>query len=268
MARTSTPTKTTETPKRAPRKAAAVAKEPVKKAAPHKPVLTEDQRLDSLEQRVEVLESERPGRKPMPLLAIRQRGVCAVEPDSDSSGLPLRQHLPVPVGLSRESLPSEAARGLRAAQGEQPGYHRHHQAGGEEDLGQEACGGAHQAALQATGQGRVQAGGEEDRRLAMDPVAGTGPPPIPAGQGKKHLQRIEPFYQVNLDAAAFDWLWRLVEARHGQHVTQIQGNGDDVHGLQAEVSKRAVISFREAAGTLTVGTPPAKKRRLVTKPNL
>jgi hypothetical protein len=102
----------------------------------------------------------------------------------------------------------------------------------------------------------------------MEPVAGTGPPSIPAGQGKKHLQRIEPFYQVNLDAAAFDWLWRLVEARHGQHVAQIHGNGDDdVHDLQAQVSRRAVISFREAAGTLTVPPPAPRRRRLVKTPN-
>jgi hypothetical protein len=46
--------------------------------------LTADQRLAALEQRVGVLESERPGRKPMPLLAVRQRGVCAINPDSDS----------------------------------------------------------------------------------------------------------------------------------------------------------------------------------------
>jgi hypothetical protein len=35
-----------------------------------------------------MLEAERPGRKPLPLIAIRQRGVCAVEPDSDSSVCP------------------------------------------------------------------------------------------------------------------------------------------------------------------------------------
>jgi len=41
--------------------------------------------VTDLQVRVQVLESERPGRKPMPMLATKQRDVCAVDPDSDSS---------------------------------------------------------------------------------------------------------------------------------------------------------------------------------------
>jgi len=48
----------------------------------------------------------------------------------------------------------------------------------------------------------------------------------------------------------------------------VRGNGDeDIHALQAEVSKRAVIAFREAAGTL--GPPPKpgrSRKRLVRTP--
>jgi hypothetical protein len=51
-------------------------------------MLTDEQRLTALEQRVEVLESERPGRKPRPLLAIRQRGVCGIDPTRDSGDCP------------------------------------------------------------------------------------------------------------------------------------------------------------------------------------
>ena len=49
---------------------------------------TVEQRLNALEQRMSVVESERPGRKPRPLLAVRQRGVCALDPDRDSSTCP------------------------------------------------------------------------------------------------------------------------------------------------------------------------------------
>lgn len=41
---------------------------------------TIEQRVDALEQRMHVVESERPGRKPRPMLAIRQRDVCALTP--------------------------------------------------------------------------------------------------------------------------------------------------------------------------------------------
>lgn len=67
----------------------------------------------------------------------------------------------------------------------------------------------------------------------------------------------EPFRLVSLDAAVFDWLWRLVEAKYVQH------NGHSIPE-QVEVAKRAVISFREAAGTLGPAAP--KKRRLVRAP--
>jgi len=41
-------------------------------------------RVAALEQRVELLESSRPGRKKLPIL-VRQEGVCGVDPDSDSA---------------------------------------------------------------------------------------------------------------------------------------------------------------------------------------
>ena len=44
--------------------------------------------VTALEQRVEALEAERPGRKAKPLVALRQDGVCAVSPDIDSSTCP------------------------------------------------------------------------------------------------------------------------------------------------------------------------------------
>jgi hypothetical protein len=46
------------------------------------------QDVGALQIRVETLESERPGRKPKPLLAIKQRDVCAIDPDSDSTVCP------------------------------------------------------------------------------------------------------------------------------------------------------------------------------------
>lgn len=49
---------------------------------------TVEQRLAAVEQRIHLLESERPGRKPKPLLVIRQRGVCAIDPNRDSATCP------------------------------------------------------------------------------------------------------------------------------------------------------------------------------------
>lgn len=46
-----------------------------------------EQRTAALEQRVAVLESERPGRKPKPMLAIRQRDVCALDPSLNTAAL-------------------------------------------------------------------------------------------------------------------------------------------------------------------------------------
>jgi hypothetical protein len=57
----------------------AQTKDPIKKL---------QQDMGALRTRVETLESERPGRKPKPLLAIKQRDVCAIDPDSDSSVCP------------------------------------------------------------------------------------------------------------------------------------------------------------------------------------
>lgn len=45
-------------------------------------------RISALEKRITVLESERPGRKPQPLLAIRQRGICGLDPSRDSATCP------------------------------------------------------------------------------------------------------------------------------------------------------------------------------------
>lgn len=91
-------------------------------------------------------------------------------------------------------------------------------------------------------------------------IGGSGPPPIPTGTGRWHLEMTEPFRLVSLDAAAFDWLWRVVEQHHRRHQDRDRGDGD-VHTLQAEVSGRAVIAFREAAGTLVTNDQPVTKRR-------
>ena len=52
------------------------------------PIKKLQQDMGELRTRVETLESERPGRKPKPLLAIKQRDVCAIDPDSDSTKCP------------------------------------------------------------------------------------------------------------------------------------------------------------------------------------
>jgi len=57
----------------------AQTKDPIKKL---------QQDVGELRTRVQTLESERPGRKPKPLLAIKQRDVCAIDPDSDSTKCP------------------------------------------------------------------------------------------------------------------------------------------------------------------------------------
>jgi hypothetical protein len=97
----------------------------------------------------------------------------------------------------------------------------------------------------------------------MDEIGGSGPPPIRNGTGKIHLGIEEPYRLVNLDAAVFDWLWRIAEAKYVQH------QGNLTHAEAAEVAKRAVIAFREAAGTLGPVSPlPSKRRRrLVKTPN-
>jgi len=98
------------------------------------------------------------------------------------------------------------------------------------------------------------------------PIGGTGPPPIPNGDGRKILEQVEPFRLVSLDAAAFDWLWRFVEFK--AVMLQSPAFQGDIHQLQAQVALRAVISFREAAGTLaTEDQPVVRKRRLVKNPN-
>lgn len=94
-------------------------------------------------------------------------------------------------------------------------------------------------------------------------IGGTGPQPIPAGQGRKTLTQTEPFRLVSLDAATFDWLWRVVETRARQHQDVAAQGG--IHELQAQVSLRAVLAFREAAGTMNHKEAP-KRRRLVKKP--
>lgn len=45
-------------------------------------------RVMTLEQRVTALEAGRPGRKAKPMLAIRESGVCALDPDRDSASCP------------------------------------------------------------------------------------------------------------------------------------------------------------------------------------
>jgi hypothetical protein len=95
----------------------------------------------------------------------------------------------------------------------------------------------------------------------MDEIGGTGPPPIPSGAGRRFLTIEEPFRTVVLDAAVFDWLWRIAEAKYRQH----SSNG--VVPEQVAVAKRAVIAFREAAGTLGLPPVPSRPRkRLVRTP--
>jgi hypothetical protein len=87
------------------------------------------------------------------------------------------------------------------------------------------------------------------------------------GTGKHHLEQIEPFRLVNLDAAAFDWLWRMTEQKARQHQQEAKERGG-IHELQAQVSLHAVLAFREAAGTLNNTPPPGTKvirRRVVKK---
>jgi hypothetical protein len=94
----------------------------------------------------------------------------------------------------------------------------------------------------------------------METIGGTGPPPIPNGKGRDLLNQEEPYRLVNLDAAVFDWLWRIAEAKYRQH------SEHGTHPEAAQVAKRAVIAFREAAGTLDF-PPPTKsvRKRLVKK---
>ena len=44
--------------------------------------------VGDLKVRVKSLESERPGRKPLPLVVFKQRDVCSIEPDSNSAVCP------------------------------------------------------------------------------------------------------------------------------------------------------------------------------------
>lgn len=52
------------------------------------PIKTLQREVIALTKRVQTLESERPGRKPKPLVAVRERGVCAIDPDRDSTTCP------------------------------------------------------------------------------------------------------------------------------------------------------------------------------------
>jgi hypothetical protein len=91
-------------------------------------------------------------------------------------------------------------------------------------------------------------------------IGGSGPPPIKQGAGKSHLTVEEPYRLVNLDAATFDWIWRIVEAKYRQH----SANG--VMPEATDVARRAVIAFREAAGTMDHEALDKKRRRLVRGP--
>ncbi len=46
------------------------------------------QRVTALEQRVQTLESNRPGRKAKPMLVLKQKGVCSLDPTRDSATCP------------------------------------------------------------------------------------------------------------------------------------------------------------------------------------
>jgi hypothetical protein len=52
------------------------------------PIKKLQQDVGELRTRIATLESERPGRKPKPLLAIKEADVCAIDPDSDSTTCP------------------------------------------------------------------------------------------------------------------------------------------------------------------------------------
>ena len=46
------------------------------------------QKVAALEQRVDTLEASRPGRKAKPMVALREKGVCAIDPNRDSETCP------------------------------------------------------------------------------------------------------------------------------------------------------------------------------------
>jgi hypothetical protein len=52
------------------------------------PIKVLQQDVGDLKARVQTLESERPGRKPKPMIAPKQRDVCAIEPERDSKTCP------------------------------------------------------------------------------------------------------------------------------------------------------------------------------------
>lgn len=110
--------------------------------------------------------------------------------------------------------------------------------------------------------------------LTPVPINGAGPQPIPTGRGREYLLREEPYYDVRLDAGTFDWLWRLVEARALQH--QNKAATSSLLPEVVTVSRKAVIAFREAAGSITPATDTdtatplvptrSKRRKLVRVP--
>lgn len=89
------------------------------------------------------------------------------------------------------------------------------------------------------------------------PIGGTGPQPIPKGQGRKVLAQEEPYRMVNLDAGTFDWLWRMVESKATMHY-QDKWLGEKIPE-QVAVALKAAIAFREAAGTMDVPADQVKK---------
>ena len=72
----------------------------------------------------------------------------------------------------------------------------------------------------------------------------------------------EPFRLVSLDAGAFDWLWRIVEAKYN-----LRTNSTPAQVAAGEVAKRAVLAFREAAGTLESPRVTKVLHRRVAKPS-
>jgi hypothetical protein len=69
-----------------------------------------ERRATAQEIRIATLESDRPGRKPIPLVATRQRGVCAVDPDRDSGAC-----ADASIYRYQRGCHGEACRGLPAA---------------------------------------------------------------------------------------------------------------------------------------------------------
>jgi hypothetical protein len=65
---------------------------------------------------------------------------------------------------------------------------------------------------------------------------------------------------VHLDAGTFYWIWRIVESRAVQHANSSTAT---MLPEMVQVTRKAVIAFREAAGTIGPLPTSTKRRKLV-----